>query len=670
MKAIFMIIIPSMRSKEVFILMLHTAFLILRTWLSVVVAKLDGKIVKDLVHGNGRQFLKGIGYWFAIAVPATYTNSMIRYLQSKLAIAFRTRLTRYVHDLYLSPKKTYYKLLNLDGRVDGPDQYITTDIARFCDSLSSLYSNIGKPLLDLFIFNYQLASSLGASGMIGLFFNYILSASILRAISPAFGKMAAEEAKLEGDFRSAHTRLITNAEEIAFYHGANLEKSILNRAYQHLIRHVNRVYKLRIGYNMFEDFVIKYCWSAIGLGVCSIPVFFPQWGGKGGRQELTGGSNASKDRSGARTQDFITNKRLMISLADAGGRIMYSYKELAELAGFTSRVYNLLSVLHSLNNNEYTSAVDEALLQEKIDEIYSLTDIRGHVEYGINGIQFKDVPIVTPNPTNVKGGELLVQNLNMDINKGDHLLITGPNGVGKTSVARVISGLWPVFRGTLEEPEPVDMFYIPQRPYLSLGTLREQVIYPHTYAQMLQDGRTDQELFEILKAVHLAYIPEREGGWETVKEWKDVFSGGEKQRMNMARLFYHHPKFAILDECTSAVSSDVEGLMYSHAKEMGITLITISHRPTLFKYHKYLLRLIGDHGRWEFSRIGTKEERMSVDNEVAELEKKLSEIEKLKKRVEEINGELQLSAQSGIHVGEAGGGGRLHKKANFSVGEE
>ncbi|CAI2164052.1 5786_t:CDS:10 [Funneliformis geosporum] len=618
LSAIFKIILPKVRSKEVIILLLHSIFLVLRSWLSIVVARLDGRIVRDLVAANGKEFLKGIAYWFLIAIPATYTNSMIRFFQSKLSIAFRTRLTRYVNDLYLNDQNAYYKAINLDNRIEGADQLI----------------------LDTVIFNYQLTKSIGLLGMLGLFGNYIVTAWILRKVTPAFGKLAAIEAKLEGDFRAAHTRLITNAEEIAFYHGAVLEHSILERTYIRLVKHINSIFKIRIAYNMFEDFVIKYCWSAIGLLVCSVPVFFPAYGGRGGKIEMQGGSkNYGKERD--RTKSFITNKRLMITLADAGGRMMYSYKELAELAGYTSRVYNLLSVLHSLYASEYVATLRPASFPED-QEFYSLDDVRGEILYGYNGIKFEGVPIVTPNPGNARGGDELIKGLNIVINPGEHLLVTGPNGVGKTSVARVISKLWPVFRGVLSRPNVGDIFYIPQRPYLSIGTLRDQIIYPHSYADMIRANRTDEELMDILQIVHLAYIPDREGGWETKKEWKDVFSGGEKQRVGMARLFYHNPKFAILDECTSAVSSDVEGLMYQHAKDVGITLVTISHRPSLFKYHTHLLLLSGDEGSWKFETIGTKEERMSLDNEVAALESKLKDVESDKARIEEINKELQL----------------------------
>ncbi|CAG8549508.1 11860_t:CDS:2 [Acaulospora colombiana] len=120
--AILQIILPRVRSKEVFLLILHSVFLLLRTWLSIVVAKLDGRIVRDLVSANGKEFLKGIVYWFVIAIPAAYTNSMIRFLQSKLSIGFRTRLTRYVHDLYLNKQDAYYKAINLDNRIGSTDQ--------------------------------------------------------------------------------------------------------------------------------------------------------------------------------------------------------------------------------------------------------------------------------------------------------------------------------------------------------------------------------------------------------------------------------------------------------------------------------------------------------------------------------------------------------------------
>lgn len=111
-------------------------------------------------------------------------------------------------------------------------------------------------------------------------------------------------------------------------------------------------------------------------------------------------------------------------------------------------------------------------------------------------------------------------------------------------------------------------------------------------------------------------------------------------QVGLARLYYHCPKFGVLDECTSAVSTDVEGLLYGHAKDLGITLITISHRPSLLKYHDRQLRLGGDHGTWELAQIGTEEEAMSFQGEIDELRRKLAGVDKLEGRLGEIKKEL------------------------------
>ncbi|KAJ4163757.1 hypothetical protein LMH87_005465 [Akanthomyces muscarius] len=631
------IMIPRWTSKEAGLLLSHGLFLILRTYLSLVVARLDGEIVRDLVAGNGKAFAWGIGKWLGLGGFASYTNAAIKFLESKVSIAFRTRLTRYIHDLYLNENMNYYKLSNLDGGIgQGADQFITQDLTLFCAAAANLYSSLGKPFIDLCVFNFQLYRSLGPLALTGLMSNYFLTASILRRLSPPFGKLKAVEGRKEGDFRSLHARLIANAEEVAFYGGAETEKAFLNKEYKSLKSWMEGIYMLKIRYNILEDFILKYSWSAYGYLLASLPVFLPAWGGVGGLSEMA--DNAQKGgRQHNRMKDFITNKRLMLSLADAGGRMMYSIKDLAELAGYTSRVYTLISTLHRVHADAY-------YLRNAQNELYSLSDVQGTIQKGFDGVRFEQVPIVAPSLW-PQGGDELVDSLSMIVRSGEHLLISGPNGVGKTAIARVLAGLWPVYRGLVSRPKSIGedgVMFLPQRPYLSPGTLRDQVIYPDGHMDMRLKRKSEDDLKRVLDEAKLGYLPDREGGWDTRKEWKDVLSGGEKQRMGFARLLYHEPKYAIIDEGTSAVSSDVEGLLYEMCKEKGITLITISTRASLKKYHTYNLVLgQGETGdEWEFDRIGTEREKLQVEKELQEIRERLAQVDEWKQRREDIDKEL------------------------------
>jgi len=311
----------------------------------------------------------------------------------------------------------YYKLSNLDGGIgQGADQFITQDLTLFCTSAASLYSSLGKPFVDLCVFNYQLYRSLGPLALFGLLSNYILTATILRRLSPPFGKLKAIEGRKEGDFRGLHSRIIANAEEIAFYGGADMEKVFLNKEFHSLKRWMEGIYTLKIRYNILEDFVLKYSWSAYGYLLSSLPVFLPAWGGLGGVLELADSSERGSREKG-RMKEFITNKRLMLSLADAGGRMMYSIKDLSELAGYTSRVYMLISTLHRAHSNAYFPSRGVST------ELFSLSDVQGTTQKGFDGVRLENVPVVAPS-IYPNGGEELIDSLSFILHSGEHLLVS------------------------------------------------------------------------------------------------------------------------------------------------------------------------------------------------------------------------------------------------------
>ncbi|KAF8832643.1 hypothetical protein HHX47_DHR1001920 [Lentinula edodes] len=551
LRHILRIVIPGIRSKEALMLIMHSSLLIARTAISLYVAALDGKIVASLVRAKPLEFAYNIIRWLLVAIPATWTNSWLSYIQSKLAIAYRTRLTDLVMREYLGGKneagpegKVYYKISNLDDRIKNPDQMITHDIQRFSASLAAIYSNLAKPVLDVILYNYQLSQNVGAEGLVGLTILVQLSAALLRSLTPNFGSYTALSAQLAGALRHSHSRLAEFSEEIAFMRGEETEKMLIEREFATVILHERRVLRRRWWFGCVEEGIVKWLWGSFGLVLCAIPVFF----------KLPGADNIDL---GGRTEGFVTNRRLLLSSSDAFGRVMYSYKDLSELAGYTARVSALLETMEDVKKGKFTKALVSSASTEENAKI-----LQGRGEVFISeDIQFENVPIVTPN------GDILVRSLSFKIQPGDI---------------------------------------------------------------------TDDDLFKVLKVVQMENVVEREGGWDSIREWRDALSGGDKQKIAWARLFYHNPKYAILDEATSLVPLEMEGRMMEHATMLGITLLTVSHRPSLWKYHAMILHYDGQ-GGYVFTKLDA-EKRLALQTEKQALEAKLADVPRMKARLAELKG--------------------------------
>lgn len=322
------IMVPGLRTIEVSLLILHTLSLISRTFLSIYVANLEGHVVKYIVRKDVVNFGWMLSKWLLVALPATFVNSLIRFLESQLALAFRTRLVRYAYELYFK-NETYYAVSNLDGRLENADHSLTDDITSFSQHCAHLYSHVTKPLLDVCVISFTLfrmAHSMesGLNGLAGPLLASVVvlfTHGILRWSSPKFGKLVAEEARRKGFLRFIHSRVIANAEEIAFYGGHQIEMNILQRSYKELARQMNVIFNKRLWYIMLEQFLMKYVWSATGMIIIAVPVM------TGMPKIRSYDSDELTDDVSERTQYMTTAKNILIAGADALERLLSSYKE-------------------------------------------------------------------------------------------------------------------------------------------------------------------------------------------------------------------------------------------------------------------------------------------------------------------------------------------------------
>ncbi|XP_064626457.1 ATP-binding cassette sub-family D member 3-like isoform X2 [Lineus longissimus] len=585
--AILKILVPNFFSPETGFLSLVGLSLIIRTYCDVWMIQ-NGTAIESAIIGRDMSLFKKHLFKFIYAMPGiALINNMLKFGLNELKLRFRTRLTYYLYNKYLNGF-TYYKMSNLDNRISNPDQLLTQDVERFCNSIADLYSNLSKPILDIIIYSVRLAGAIGAQGPGWMLLYLAVSGLILTRVRRPIGKMTVQEQRFEGEFRYVNSRLITNSEEVAFYQGQKREKATIIAEFAKLVKHLRDFISFRFNMGMVDSLVAKYCAMVVGYISVSRPFL-----------DLAHPRHMNSSHT-ERLEDYYKSGRMLVRMAEAIGRVVLAGREMTRLAGFTQRITELNRVLDDLNKGKYERTMvsdsrrpdDGAVVSHRT----SLKPGSGMINVKDYIINFDRVPLVTPN------GDVLIDEMSFEVKSGVNVLVCGPNGCGKSSLFRILGELWPLFGGTLTKPAGTNLFYIPQRPYMTLGTLRDQVIYPDNHKEQKNKNIADDELKEYLDKVQLGYILEREGGWDATQDWMDVLSGGEKQRIAMARLFYHKPQFAILDECTSAVSVDVEGYMYQHCREVGITLFTVSHRKSLWKHHAYYLHMDG-RGAYEFKEI-------------------------------------------------------------------
>ncbi len=509
-----------------------------------------GFIARDLtnalVEKQEAGFYRILGIYaccFAVALPIRVSQIFFTY---KLGIIWREWLSKSLVKDYMT-NKAYYQINPNDEDqtdVDNPDQRITDDTRAFTGQSLTFTLGVFDALLT-FSLNILILWSISKTLTFSLFGYAAFATSVLLIAGKNLVKIDFDQLRYEADFRYGLVHIRDNAESIAFYSGESPERNETERRLGEVVRNFNLLIIWRVIIDVMRR-SINYAGNFFPYLIMAIPYF-----------------NGDIDYG-----RFI---QASFAFGMVEGSLFFIVNQIEELAKFTAGIGRL---------EGFQSKV-ESISQEKPPENQDIIS-------NYSSILIKNANLSPPG-----SDKTIIKDLNLSIDPSESLLVVGPSGCGKTSLLRMISGLWEPKSGLIQKPKTGDLLFIPQKPYMILGSLREQLCYPTEV-----DKFSDDHLISVLKEVNLKSIIDRYPNLEVKQDWPRILSLGEQQRLAFARLLLNSPQFAVLDEATSALDIETEKHLYTLLKKRELSMISVGHRPSLKEYHQHILELNGK-GNWK-----------------------------------------------------------------------
>ncbi len=534
--------------------------------IALLVLALAVGAVQVLMSYAGRDFMTAIAmknpaaYWqalawylgsFALAVPI---GVYYRWVEERLALLWREWMAQHLVKRYFN-NRAYYRLRGSES-VDNPDQRISEDVRNFTTSSLAFMLIVLNSLVTLIAF-------IGVLWMIsGLLVAIMVAyAAAGTAISILIGRKLVRlhyhQYEKEADFRYSLVRVRDNAESIAFFRGEKREHlDLFNR----LSAAVANMRLIIIRNRNLGFFTNSYNYLALVIPVLVVAPMYM----------------SGKIEFGVVTQAAG-------AFATVLAAVSLIITQFSGLSNYLASVQRLGSLWDQLDEHD---AEEERIAYEAENVPNENSRI----------VKLDKLTICTPGV-----GKTLVKELSFELHANQSLIIMGASGTGKSSVLRTIAGLWPGASGLLERPAFDHLMFLPQKPYMVEGCLRDQLLYPYP-----DRGASDEEIRKIVADVNLSDVFTRvDDDLDRVVDWGNVLSLGEQQRIAFARLFLRKPKFAFLDEATSALDEENQGDLYRLLKESQISYISVGHRITLIDYHDRLLTLDRS-GSWEIEVVDAK----------------------------------------------------------------